>query len=153
MNAKNIFFVGNLMFFWFAKGGDLCLCRFFQMKSLSYSFRFWAHVMMAYVFTFWTFYILYKEYKTISTMRLHFLASENRRPDQFTVGAIRILLTINVTSVYTYNVWSVTDSDSSHRSLLKMSHQILMNQWTSTLNISSAWIIQIIICHIRFVLY
>uniref|UniRef100_A0A1S4AMW2 CSC1-like protein At4g02900 n=1 Tax=Nicotiana tabacum TaxID=4097 RepID=A0A1S4AMW2_TOBAC len=47
--------------------------------------RFWAHVMMAYVFTFWTFYILYKEYKTISTMRLHFLASENRRPDQFTV--------------------------------------------------------------------
>ncbi|OIT04588.1 PREDICTED: CSC1-like protein At4g02900 isoform X1 [Nicotiana attenuata] len=45
--------------------------------------RFWAHVMMAYVFTFWTFYILYKEYKTVSTMRLHF--SENRRPDQFTV--------------------------------------------------------------------
>ncbi|XP_019243321.1 PREDICTED: CSC1-like protein At4g02900 isoform X3 [Nicotiana attenuata] len=39
--------------------------------------------MMAYVFTFWTFYILYKEYKTVSTMRLHF--SENRRPDQFTV--------------------------------------------------------------------
>ncbi|CAN4098199.1 unnamed protein product [Withania somnifera] len=47
--------------------------------------RFWAHVLMAYVYTFWTFYILYKEYKTISTMRLHFLASEKRRPDQFTV--------------------------------------------------------------------
>ncbi|XP_059302694.1 CSC1-like protein At4g02900 [Lycium ferocissimum] len=47
--------------------------------------RFWAHVVMAYVCTFWTFYILYKEYKTISTMRLHFLASEERRPDQFTV--------------------------------------------------------------------
>ncbi|XP_019243320.1 PREDICTED: CSC1-like protein At4g02900 isoform X2 [Nicotiana attenuata] len=48
-----------------------------------YLLGFWAHVMMAYVFTFWTFYILYKEYKTVSTMRLHF--SENRRPDQFTV--------------------------------------------------------------------
>ncbi|CAN4101209.1 unnamed protein product [Withania somnifera] len=47
--------------------------------------RFWAHVVMAYVYTFWTFYILYKEYKTVSTMRLHFLASEKRRPDQFTV--------------------------------------------------------------------
>ncbi|XP_075100693.1 hyperosmolality-gated Ca2+ permeable channel 1.7 isoform X3 [Nicotiana tabacum] len=56
-----------------------------QDHRVVYSFRFWAHVMMAYVFTFWTFYILYKEYKTISTMRLHFLASENRRPDQFTV--------------------------------------------------------------------
>ncbi|KAH0663624.1 hypothetical protein KY284_028555 [Solanum tuberosum] len=47
--------------------------------------RFWAHVVMAYVYTFWTLYILYKEYKKISTMRLDFLASEKRRPDQFTV--------------------------------------------------------------------
>ncbi|KAA8543208.1 hypothetical protein F0562_021297 [Nyssa sinensis] len=47
--------------------------------------RFWAHLVMAYVFSFWTWYVLYKEYKIIATMRLHFLASENRRPDQFTV--------------------------------------------------------------------
>ncbi|KAF5731511.1 CSC1-like protein [Tripterygium wilfordii] len=47
--------------------------------------RFWAHVVMAYVFTGWTWYALYKEYKTIATMRLQFLASANRRPDQFTV--------------------------------------------------------------------
>lgn len=47
--------------------------------------RFWAHLVMAYVFTFWTCYILYKEYKIVTTMRLHFLASENRRADQFTV--------------------------------------------------------------------
>ncbi|KAK8971112.1 hypothetical protein KSP40_PGU020190 [Platanthera guangdongensis] len=40
---------------------------------------------MAYVFTFWTFYTLYKEYKLITSMRLHFLASQTRRPDQFTV--------------------------------------------------------------------
>ncbi|KAG8068902.1 hypothetical protein GUJ93_ZPchr0005g15291 [Zizania palustris] len=40
---------------------------------------------MAYVFTFWTFYVLYREYKVITTMRLRFLANQNRRPDQFTV--------------------------------------------------------------------
>ncbi|PKI70592.1 CSC1-like protein At4g02900 [Punica granatum] len=49
------------------------------------SARFWAHLVMAYVFTFWIFYILYNEYKIMANMRLHFLASENRRPDQFTV--------------------------------------------------------------------
>ncbi|XP_059625811.1 CSC1-like protein At4g02900 [Cornus florida] len=47
--------------------------------------RFWAHLVMAYVFSFWTWYMLYKEYKIITAMRLHFLASESRRPDQFTV--------------------------------------------------------------------
>ncbi|KAL7587161.1 hypothetical protein Lser_V15G37729 [Lactuca serriola] len=44
-----------------------------------------VHIAMAYVFTFWTCYILYKEYKIVTDMRLHFLASENRRPDQYTV--------------------------------------------------------------------
>ncbi|EEF29316.1 CSC1-like protein At4g02900 [Ricinus communis] len=47
--------------------------------------RFWAHVVMSYVFTFWTFYVIYKEYKRVAIMRLQFLASESRRPDQFTV--------------------------------------------------------------------
>ncbi|KAF3328853.1 CSC1-like protein [Carex littledalei] len=47
--------------------------------------RLLAHVTMAYVFTFWTFYILYREYKVVATMRLNFLALEERRPDQFTV--------------------------------------------------------------------
>ncbi|PSR86015.1 CSC1-like protein [Actinidia chinensis var. chinensis] len=47
--------------------------------------RFWAHLVMAYVFSFWTCFVLYKEYKIIASMRLHFLASDNRRPDQFTV--------------------------------------------------------------------
>ncbi|XP_071697671.1 CSC1-like protein At4g02900 [Rutidosis leptorrhynchoides] len=44
-----------------------------------------AHIVMAYVFSFWTCYILYKEYKIVTDMRLHFLASQSRRPDQFTV--------------------------------------------------------------------
>lgn len=47
--------------------------------------RFWVHVGMAYVFTFWTYYVLYMEYKKIQSMRLHFLATAGRRPDQFTV--------------------------------------------------------------------
>lgn len=40
---------------------------------------------MAYAFTFWACYILRKEYAIVSAMRLHFIASERRRPDQFTV--------------------------------------------------------------------
>ncbi|KAF8409604.1 hypothetical protein HHK36_005682 [Tetracentron sinense] len=47
--------------------------------------RFWTHLVMAYVFTFWTCYVLQKEYEIVASMRLHFLASEHRRPDQFTV--------------------------------------------------------------------
>ncbi|CAN1326641.1 Calcium permeable stress-gated cation channel 1 [Linum perenne] len=47
--------------------------------------RFWAHIVMAYAFTFWTFYILLKEYEKVASMRLQFMASEKRRPDQFTV--------------------------------------------------------------------
>ncbi|KAB1201003.1 putative membrane protein C24H6.13 [Morella rubra] len=47
--------------------------------------RFWTHLIMAYVFTFWTCYVLKKEYEIVASMRLHFLASEDRRPDQFTM--------------------------------------------------------------------
>ncbi|KAM7256654.1 hypothetical protein ACFE04_012395 [Oxalis oulophora] len=47
--------------------------------------RFWAHIFVAYIFNFWVWYVLYKEYKIIANMRLQFLASEKRRPDQFTV--------------------------------------------------------------------
>ncbi|XP_019162945.1 PREDICTED: CSC1-like protein At4g02900 [Ipomoea nil] len=47
--------------------------------------KLWTHIAMAYVFSFWTLYVLYKEYKIVSALRLHFLASEHRRPDQFTV--------------------------------------------------------------------
>ncbi|XP_075664279.1 hyperosmolality-gated Ca2+ permeable channel 1.2-like [Castanea sativa] len=47
--------------------------------------RFWSHILMAYAFTFWTCYVLMKEYETVALMRLQFLASEKRRPDQFTV--------------------------------------------------------------------
>ncbi|KAJ6338760.1 hypothetical protein OIU76_008254 [Salix suchowensis] len=49
------------------------------------SHRFWTHLVMAYAFTFWTCYVLKKEYEIVAKMRLHFLASEKRRPDQFTV--------------------------------------------------------------------
>ncbi|XP_024981873.1 CSC1-like protein At4g02900 [Cynara cardunculus var. scolymus] len=47
--------------------------------------RLFAHIVMAYAFTFWTCYALYNEYMIVTKMRLHFLAAERRRPDQFTV--------------------------------------------------------------------
>ncbi|KAK8269517.1 hypothetical protein V6Z12_D11G134700 [Gossypium hirsutum] len=47
--------------------------------------RFWVHIVMSYVFALWTFYVLYVEYKEVAAMRLRYLASENRRPGQFTV--------------------------------------------------------------------
>ncbi|KAI4298737.1 hypothetical protein L6164_032260 [Bauhinia variegata] len=47
--------------------------------------RFWGHIVMAYCFTFWTCYVLLKEYEKVASMRLEFLASEKRRADQFTV--------------------------------------------------------------------
>ncbi|CAN6460972.1 unnamed protein product [Victoria cruziana] len=47
--------------------------------------RFWFHLLMAYLFTLWTCYLLYKEYDAIVRMRLQFLASQSRRVDQFTV--------------------------------------------------------------------
>ncbi|TYI55337.1 hypothetical protein E1A91_D11G134900v1 [Gossypium mustelinum] len=47
--------------------------------------RFWVHIVMSYVFALWTFYVLYFEYKEVAAMRLRYLASENRRPGQFTV--------------------------------------------------------------------
>ncbi|XP_074274164.1 CSC1-like protein At4g02900 [Silene latifolia] len=47
--------------------------------------RFWAHLCVAYASTFWTCYMLYSEYKIVTTMRLEFLSSADRRPDQFTV--------------------------------------------------------------------
>lgn len=43
---------------------------------------------MAYVFTLWTCYTLYNEYMIVAKMRLHFLAAERRRPDQFTVSVL-----------------------------------------------------------------
>ncbi|KAL2900617.1 hypothetical protein RDABS01_025699 [Bienertia sinuspersici] len=51
--------------------------------------RFWAHISVAYIVTFWTCYMLYKEYKIIMNKRLHFIASADRRPDQFTEAAER----------------------------------------------------------------
>ncbi|KAL8232839.1 hypothetical protein R6Q57_002617 [Mikania cordata] len=47
--------------------------------------RLYAHIVMAYVFTFWTCYALYNEYMIVAKMRLQFIAAQRRRPDQFTV--------------------------------------------------------------------
>ncbi|KAI9178208.1 hypothetical protein LWI28_023882 [Acer negundo] len=49
------------------------------------STRFFAHIGLEYLFTIWICYLLYKEYDIVSSMRLHFLASQPRRAEQFTV--------------------------------------------------------------------
>ncbi|KAH9744855.1 CSC1-like protein [Citrus sinensis] len=59
--------------------GSWAFLRFFFFQ------RFWIHLGMAYAFTFWTCYVLKREYEIVAAMRLHFLASEHRQPDQFTV--------------------------------------------------------------------
>ncbi|KAK4486325.1 hypothetical protein RD792_008996 [Penstemon davidsonii] len=49
------------------------------------SYKFFVHIAMEYLFTFWVCYMLYKEYERVASMRLNFLASKDRRPEQFTV--------------------------------------------------------------------
>ncbi|XP_027360697.1 CSC1-like protein At1g32090 isoform X4 [Abrus precatorius] len=49
------------------------------------SIRFFVHIALEYLFTIWICFLLYKEYDNIATMRLHFLASQRRRVEQFTV--------------------------------------------------------------------
>ncbi|PWA95876.1 calcium-dependent channel, 7TM region, putative phosphate [Artemisia annua] len=47
--------------------------------------KLFAHISVMYLFTFWSCYMLYKEYDVVASMRLNFLASKSRRVEQFTV--------------------------------------------------------------------
>ncbi|XP_051151389.1 CSC1-like protein At1g32090 [Andrographis paniculata] len=49
------------------------------------SYKFFVHISMEYLFTFWVCFMLYKEYGRVASMRLNFLASQGRRAEQFTV--------------------------------------------------------------------
>ncbi|KAL1532232.1 CSC1-like protein [Salvia divinorum] len=49
------------------------------------SYKFFVHISMEYLFTFWICYMLYKEYNIVASMRHKFLASQERRAEQFTV--------------------------------------------------------------------
>lgn len=49
------------------------------------SWKFFVHIAMEYLFTFWTCFMLYKEYGKVAAMRLKFLASQDRHAEQFTV--------------------------------------------------------------------
>ncbi|KAK7367034.1 hypothetical protein VNO80_09040 [Phaseolus coccineus] len=49
------------------------------------SIRFFVHIALEYMFTLWICFLLYKEYDNIASMRLHFIASQRRRVEQFTV--------------------------------------------------------------------
>ncbi|KAJ6415487.1 hypothetical protein OIU84_004310 [Salix udensis] len=49
------------------------------------SIKFFIHIALQYAFTIWTCFMLYKEYDHVASMRLHFLASQRRHAEQFTV--------------------------------------------------------------------
>ncbi|CAJ1931004.1 unnamed protein product [Sphenostylis stenocarpa] len=49
------------------------------------SIRFFVHIALEYLFTIWICFLLYKEYDNVASMRLHFMASQRRRVEQFTV--------------------------------------------------------------------
>ncbi|RAL54753.1 hypothetical protein DM860_001881 [Cuscuta australis] len=49
------------------------------------SSKFFVHIAMEFFFTFWTCYVLYKEYHQVASMRLQFLASQATKAGQFTV--------------------------------------------------------------------
>lgn len=49
-------------------------------------FRFFFHIGVEYLFTLWACFMLYREYNTVALMRLQYLASQRRRPEQFTVS-------------------------------------------------------------------
>ncbi|XP_023735135.1 CSC1-like protein At1g32090 [Lactuca sativa] len=67
------------------------------------SSKFFAHILMMYLFTFWACYMLYKEYDVVASMRLNFLASKSRRAEQFTV------LVKNVPDVHENSVSDTVD--------------------------------------------
>ncbi|XP_047323706.1 CSC1-like protein At1g32090 [Impatiens glandulifera] len=49
------------------------------------SSRFFVHISLEYLFTFWTCFLLYKEYGKVVSMRLNFLATQQKQAEQFTV--------------------------------------------------------------------
>ncbi|KAL1192528.1 CSC1-like protein [Cardamine amara subsp. amara] len=49
------------------------------------SSKFFFHIGVEYLFTFWACFMLYREYNNVANMRLHYLATQRRRPEQFTV--------------------------------------------------------------------
>ncbi|KAL1567769.1 Calcium permeable stress-gated cation channel 1 [Salvia divinorum] len=80
-----------------ANGGPSAKLQYSNIGKLSISNipygspRLWTHISMAYAFTFWTCFCLRNEYAKVAEMRLHFLASTKRRPDQFTVLVRNVL--------------------------------------------------------------
>ncbi|KAF7127510.1 hypothetical protein RHSIM_Rhsim11G0027500 [Rhododendron simsii] len=63
------------------------------------SIRFFVHIGLEYLFTFWTCFLLYKEYGRVASMRLNFLASQRRRAAQFTCTSMHLHLDGNTSSL------------------------------------------------------
>uniref|UniRef100_A0A2P2QPN5 CSC1/OSCA1-like N-terminal transmembrane domain-containing protein n=1 Tax=Rhizophora mucronata TaxID=61149 RepID=A0A2P2QPN5_RHIMU len=57
--------------------------------------RFFIHIALQYLFTIWTCFMLYKEYDSVASMRLRFLASQQRRAEQFTWSEIFLMFMVS----------------------------------------------------------
>ncbi|KAG0616508.1 hypothetical protein M758_5G121000 [Ceratodon purpureus] len=88
----------------------------------SASGRLWAHLVMAYIFTGWTCFILYLEYKRVSIMRVKFQNADRRRPEQFTV----LVRQIPQTSQESVNI-QVQKYFQLHHPDYYLSHQLVYN--------------------------
>ncbi|CAO2838064.1 unnamed protein product [Amaranthus hypochondriacus] len=86
------------------------------------SYRFFVHIAMQYLFTFWTCFMLYKEYDTVASMRLRFLASQKWRAEQYTV------LVRNVPHVSGQSISDSVDKffKKNHRNTY-LCHQVVYN--------------------------
>ncbi|XP_074283361.1 CSC1-like protein At1g32090 isoform X2 [Silene latifolia] len=86
------------------------------------SLRFFAHIGMEYVLTFWTCFLLYKEYDRVASMRLLFMASRQRRVEQYTV------LVRNVPRASDRSISDSVDQffKKNHRSTY-LCHQVMFN--------------------------
>ncbi|KAH8512205.1 hypothetical protein H0E87_009429 [Populus deltoides] len=62
--------------------------------------RFWTHIVMAYAFTFWTCYVLLREYEKVASMRWQFLSLERRRLDQFTPISSLLNVVVQILSTH-----------------------------------------------------
>ncbi|KAE8732526.1 CSC1-like protein [Hibiscus syriacus] len=78
--------------------------------------RFWAHIVMSYVFALWAFYVLYVEYKIVASMRLKYLASEICRPDQFTTGFCGLFGNkVDAIDYYSSEIQKLSEAEASER--------------------------------------
>lgn len=98
-------------------------------------FRFFFHISVEYLFTFWTCFILYKEYGKVASMRLNFLASQGRRAEQFTVSltSLCMVCTRKLFHIHCENDFIMAHESHAFRDLFLLFNPCLINFFRTTL--------------------